>query len=127
MSVSLKRVGARRSLGTSSGSEAGPSGMDRRLYDCAGCLDEEGNMVDGKLIPLTQMQSGQSGMLAEIWGGHGFVNRLNALGLRLGRRITKISSMLMHGPITVQVDGIQIALGFGIARKVMVRLESSSG
>jgi len=80
-------------------------------------------MVEGRVLPLTQMQSGQSGVLAEILGRYGLVNRLDALGLRPGRRITKISSMLMGGPITVQIDRTEVAIGFGIARKVMVRLE----
>ena len=78
--------------------------------------------VQGDLLPLTQMQSGQSGILAEILGGHGLVDHLNALGLRPGKRITKISSMLMRGPITIQVDRAEIAIGFGIARKLMVQL-----
>ena len=80
-------------------------------------------MVEGRMLPLTQMQSGQSGVLAEISGGYSLVNRLDALGLRPGRRITKVSSMLMRGPITVQIDRTEVAIGFGIARKVMVRLE----
>jgi len=79
-------------------------------------------IVAGMFLPLTQMQSGQSGILAEILGGHGLVNRLNALGLRPGQRITKVNSMLMRGPITVQVDRTEVAIGFGIARKIMVRL-----
>ena len=86
-------------------------------------MPEDGGMADGQLIPLTQMQSGQIGIVAEIWGGYGLANRLQALGLRPGSRITKISSMLMRGPITVKVNRTQIAIGFGLARKVMVRLE----
>ena len=84
-------------------------------------------LADGKLVPLAQMQSGESGRVAEIRGGYGWVNRLNALGIRPGKRITKISSMLMRGPITVQTDRIQVAVGFGIARKVMIRLEVTAG
>ena len=80
-------------------------------------------MVEGTVLPLTQMKSGQSGILAEISGGYGLVNRLNALGLRPGGRITKVSSMMMRGPITVRIDRSEIAIGFGLARKVMVRLE----
>ena len=90
-------------------------------------LEAERRMVDGKLVPLTQMQSGQSGTVADIQGGYGLINRLNALGLRPGRRITKIGSMVMRGPITVQTGRVQVAIGFGIARKVIVRLEESLG
>ena len=80
-------------------------------------------MYDQMPVSLAQMQSGQSGTVGQIQGGHGLVNRLNALGIMPGKRITKISSMFMRGPVTIQVDRVQIAIGFGIARKIMVSLD----
>jgi ferrous iron transport protein A len=80
-------------------------------------------MSDGKLITLRQIQAGQSGVVAYIEGGHGLVNRLNALGIRPGKRITKVSSMLMHGPVTIQLDSTQVAIGFGMANKIIVKLD----
>jgi ferrous iron transport protein A len=79
-------------------------------------------MTDKKQVPLTMLKSGQSGKVVEIQGGMGLANRLSALGIRPGKRITKVSSMLMRGPITVQVGGTQLAMGFGMARKVIVEL-----
>jgi ferrous iron transport protein A len=69
------------------------------------------------------MQSGQSGKVVEIQGGHGLINRLNALGVRPGKRITKVSSMLMRGPITLQSGNTRIAVGFGMANKIIVELD----
>ncbi len=80
-------------------------------------------MTDGKQITLTQMQIGQSGVVVQIQGGHGLVNRLNSLGIRPGKRITKVSSMLMRGPVTIQVDRAQVAIGFGMARRIIVELD----
>ena len=80
-------------------------------------------MTDGRLITLRQMWSGQSGIVANIEGGHGLVNRLNALGIRPGKRITKISSMLMRGPVTIQLDSAQVAIGFGMANKIIVKID----
>ena len=77
-------------------------------------------MPEGKQITLTQMRIGQSGVVIQIQGGHGLVNRLNALGIRAGKRITKLSSMIMRGPVTIQVDGAQVAIGFGMARRIIV-------
>ena len=77
-------------------------------------------MPEGKQMTLTQMQTGQNGMVIQIQGGHGLVNRLNALGIRAGKRITKLSSMIMRGPVTIQVDGAQVAIGFGMARRIIV-------
>ena len=77
-------------------------------------------MPEGKQITLTQMQTGQSGVVIQIQGGHGLVSRLNALGIRAGKRITKLSSMIMRGPVTIQVDRAQVAIGFGMARRIIV-------
>ena len=76
----------------------------------------------GKQIPLARMQSGQSGIVVEIMGGHGVINRLNALGIRPGKRITKVSSMLMRGPVTIQLGNAQMAIGFGMAMRIIVEI-----
>jgi len=80
-------------------------------------------MSEGKQITLTQMQVGQSGVVVQIQGGHGLVNRLNPLGIRPGKRITKVSSMFMRGPVTIQVDRAQVAIGFGMANRIIVELD----
>jgi len=51
------------------------------------------------------------------------VNRLNALGIMPRKRVTKISAMLMRGPVTIEVDRVQVAIGFGMANHVIVRLD----
>ena len=78
-------------------------------------------MPDKKQIPLSQMEAAQSGTVVQIEGGHGIVNRLNALGIRTGKRITKVSSMFMRGPVTIQVGNTQIAIGFGMAKRIIVQ------
>ena len=80
-------------------------------------------MPEGKQTTLVQMQTGQSGTVVQIQGGHGLVNRLNSLGIRPGKKIIKVSSMLMRGPVTIQVDRAQVAIGFGMANKIIVRLD----
>ncbi|HCP60009.1 MAG TPA: ferrous iron transport protein A [Dehalococcoidia bacterium] len=79
-------------------------------------------MPHGKQMTLAQVQSGQSGVVIQIQGGRGVVRRLNALGIVPGKRITKISSMLMRGPVTVEVDRVRIAIGFGMVGKIMVEV-----
>jgi len=80
-------------------------------------------MPDVKIVTLRQMQSGQSGKVVEIQGGHGLVNRLSALGIRPGKKITKVSSMLMRGPVTIQSGNTRIAVGFGMANKMIIELD----
>ena len=79
-------------------------------------------MPDEKQVSLAQMRAGQSGMVLSIEGGHGMVIRLSTLGIMPGKKITKISSMLMRGPVTIEVDRTQVAIGFGMAKRILVQL-----
>ena len=80
-------------------------------------------MVEKKQVSLRHMYSGQSGRVRQIDGGVGMVNRLNSLGIRPGKKITKVSSMLMRGPVTVQLGSTRLAIGFGMANRIIVELE----
>lgn len=81
------------------------------------------NSTPEEQTTLTLMQAGQSGTVARIEGGHGMVNRLSTLGIRLGKRITKVSSMFMHGPVTIQLGNTQVAIDFGMANKIIIKLD----
>jgi ferrous iron transport protein A len=72
---------------------------------------------------LSQMRAGQRGKIVQINGGPGLAARLSALGIRPGKRITKTSSMLMRGPVTIQSDSTRLAVGFGMAAKIIVELD----
>ena len=71
------------------------------------------------------MEAGQSGTVVQIEGGRGLISRLSALGVRPGRRVTKLSSMLMRGPVTIQIGNTQLAIGFGMAKRIIVGLEGA--
>ena len=73
-------------------------------------------------VSLADMKPGQTGVVVEIMGGHGMLRRLDALGFRLCKRIKKVSSMLMRGPVVVEVDGFQIAVGYGMASRIIVEI-----
>jgi len=73
------------------------------------------------LITLAQLKNGQSSTVVEIQGGRRMTDRLNALGIIPGKKITKTSAMLMRGPVTVEVDRVEVAIGFGMASRVVVR------
>ncbi|UCD05109.1 MAG: ferrous iron transport protein A [candidate division WOR-3 bacterium] len=73
-------------------------------------------------IPLTNMESGKKGKVIEIQGGRGLIARLSAMGVRPGIKITKISGQIMRGPVIVRVGNTQIAIGFGMASRVIVEV-----
>lgn len=76
----------------------------------------------GKRISLARMRAGQKGNIIKISGGCGVVSRLEALGIREGREIKKISEQWMRGPVLLQHGNTQLALGFGLASKVLVEI-----
>jgi ferrous iron transport protein A len=75
-----------------------------------------------KRITVRQMRTGQSGKVVQVLGGPGLVNRLNSLGIRPGKRITKVSSVFMRGPVTIQIDRAQVAIGYGMAKKIVIEV-----
>jgi len=78
---------------------------------------------DERQTTLARMRAGQSGIVMYLQGGFGMVNRLSALGIIPGKRITKISATLMRGPVTVEVDRARLAIGFGMASRILVQLD----
>ena len=72
-------------------------------------------------IDLTELKEGQSGEVVHIHGGYGLARRLESLGIRMGKKVTKVSSQLMRGPVTIRIDGFQVAVGFGMAKKILVK------
>ena len=80
-------------------------------------------MSDKKQTTLSKMRRGQSGRVVQIEGGHSLVDRLSSLGIRPGKKITKVSSMLMRGPVTIEVDRAQVAIGFGMAKRIIIELD----
>lgn len=71
------------------------------------------------MIPLEQLQTGQSGMVRLLHGGHTFVARLAALGFTPGAPVTIVRNH-GFGPLIVEVRGTQVALGRGEASRVLV-------
>ena len=75
-------------------------------------------------LTLAQMRAGQSGTMIAILGGRGLIRRLEALGIRPGKKVTKISSTLFRGPVTIRANHTQVAIGFGMASKILVEVDT---
>ena len=73
-------------------------------------------------VSLTRMRPGQSGRIVRIDAGFGLLRKLHSLGIREGSIITKVSGQWMRGPVLVQQNNTQAALGFGMASRVFVQL-----
>ena len=84
---------------------------------------DRGPSDSGTPISVHQMHAGQSGKVVQVAGGPGLVHRLDALGIRPGKRITKVSSMFLRGPVTIQVGRTQAAIGHGMAHRIFVEVD----
>ena len=73
-------------------------------------------------MTLDELRNGETVVMLGFDGGHGLARKLDAMGLRPGKQLRMVSSQFMRGPITVLLDGRQIALGRGIARRILVEL-----
>ncbi len=69
-------------------------------------------------IPLTMLKPGMKGKIVAIHGGKGFVMRLYQMGFTPNTIVKVVSSNA--GPVIVEVRNTTIALGRGMASKIMV-------
>ena len=65
-------------------------------------------------MDLSQVKDGESAVIESVPDGEAG-QRLEALGLRAGKKIEKISEMPFGGPVTVMLDGRHFAVSCGIA------------
>ncbi len=72
-------------------------------------------------IKLTALKAGAAGIVISIEGGTLLIKRLDALGIRPGVKITKRSAQLMRGPVTVAVGNAQVAIGHGMAGRIILK------
>jgi Fe2+ transport system protein FeoA len=75
------------------------------------------------MLSLTDMPAGKKATIVSINGGHDFVQKLDKLGLRTSKEITKVSRQCMKGPVIIRTGNTEIAIAFGIAYKIMVEVQ----
>jgi ferrous iron transport protein A len=78
-------------------------------------------MTEAKIVTAAEMAAGQSGVVVSVEGGHSLRSRLEALGIRPGKRIRKVSSAFMRGPVVFEVGGSEVAVGYGMAGRIFAR------
>jgi len=72
------------------------------------------------LFSLNELKVGQSASVVQIRGGHGIQRRLQSLGIRPGVIVRKVSAAFGPGPVVIAFSRGQAALGYGVARKVIL-------
>ena len=71
-------------------------------------------------VNLTKVEPGREVIVIQLTGGSQFQEKAESLGLRTGIRIKKLSAQVMRGPVTIKIGNTKVALGYGMAKKVLV-------
>jgi ferrous iron transport protein A len=74
------------------------------------------------MLPLIDLRPEEMGVVVQIMGGRGLRQRLALRGIKEGVLVRVISSS--RGPVVTESCGGQIAMGRGMARKIIVVRQS---
>ena len=76
-----------------------------------------------KKVSLIHLKPNHKGKVSAILGGAGLQNRLMSMGLYVGKEITKLSYVGLRGPVVIRVGRSVLALGHGMATKIIIETE----
>jgi len=88
--------------------------VDEHLHDM---MEHSKDLKDA--IPLAFLSVGEEGVIVEMQGGRGMLQRLSEMGFTNSTRVRVLSSSSL-GPVLVRVRDARIAIGRGIAMKILV-------
>ena len=72
------------------------------------------------IITLDQIEENKKARVIDIQGGWGVRGRLGHMGIHPGDIITVLRYGALGGPILIEVHGFQVALGRGVAARILV-------
>lgn len=71
-------------------------------------------------MTLEQLVPGSRARIIDVHGGRGLCRHLQQMGLHRGDVLSLKGTGAFRGPVLIEVHGSQIALGRGVARRVIV-------
>ncbi|MFW5979957.1 MAG: FeoA family protein [Halanaerobiales bacterium] len=74
-------------------------------------------------LTMNELTQGDKAKIINFIGGYGTIKKLNAMGVRTGKKVTLISKSFIGGPVTIQIDNSKISIGQGMASKIVVEVE----
>ena len=79
------------------------------------------------LKTLLELDLREEAEIVSFEGGTIMNRRLEGMGIRQGKKISRISSQYIRGPVIVSVDGQQTAMGRGMVSKLIVKSAEKNG
>jgi len=71
-------------------------------------------------ITLFDLESGKKATIKRLEGGVEFRKKLASLNIRVGKTIRKITAQPLHGPVVIEIDNTEAAIGMDMAKKIVV-------
>jgi Fe2+ transport system protein FeoA len=102
-----------------------PVSHKMELYGHCGECRKELKTTKMKKLNLTRMRSGTKGEVVKIGGRQHMKNKMETLGIRIGRKIEKVSGHAMRGPVVIKLGATQVAIGHGMAHKIIVEVDET--
>ncbi|MDD4193026.1 MAG: FeoA family protein [Mangrovibacterium sp.] len=72
------------------------------------------------MVSVNELPVGAKGTITSLTGGHGFIRKLDVMGIRMGMEIAVVSRQWMKGPVTIRFGNNEVALGYGMAGKILI-------
>ena len=73
-----------------------------------------------KVVSLVQLKAGNKARISDILGGGNLERKLMNMGIYKDKEVSKLSHIGLNGPVVIKVGRTILALGHGIAEKIMV-------
>jgi ferrous iron transport protein A len=79
------------------------------------------NKIDKKVVPLTPLFLGERAKIVALGHGMGGQRHFRTMGLMEGKTVEIIAIQPARGPVVLNVEGTQIAIGRGMANHILVK------
>ena len=84
-------------------------------------LSREASQTADVVVPLTMLAPGEEATIVALGQGAGRQHHFRRIGLREGKLVKLIATQPGRGPIVLDVEGTQLAIGRGMAQQIMVQ------
>jgi Fe2+ transport system protein FeoA len=94
---------------------------ENRLPASKQCSEEKVFSKITMPMDLSRLRNGEAAIIVEHKGSGKIENIMKAMGMLPGTTIVKKSSTALNGPIILEKNGVQFAIGKSTARKIIVK------
>ena len=84
-------------------------------------MEKQSGITSNGMVSVNELTVGVKGTITFVTGGYGFIRKLDVMGVRIGMEITVVSRQWMKGPVTIRFGNTEVALGYGMAGKILVK------